>query len=74
MWNRDGVGEYDSWKDALLAVEARRPNIAGWKRRLREWPEMEATFDRGYERLQILAARVSSRRDVSHRDLVNRMS
>jgi len=72
VWNRDGVGEYSSWKNALLAVEARRPNIAGWKRRLQDWPECERAFDQGYERLQVLADQVPSRQEVIHRDLVNR--
>jgi len=72
VWNRNGVGEHSSWKDALLAVEARRPNIAGWRRRLQEWPECERAFDQGVERLEVLAEYVPSRQDVIHRDLVNR--
>ena len=72
VWNRNGVGEHSSWKDALLAVETRRPRIAGWKRRLQEWPECEQAFDQGVERLQILTEHVPSRHDVIHRDLLNR--
>ena len=72
VWNRNGVGEHSSWKDALLTVETKRPRIDGWRRRLREWPECEQAFDLGFGRLQILAERVPSRHDVIHRDLLNR--
>jgi hygromycin-B 4-O-kinase len=71
-WNRNGVAEHSSWKDALLAVATERPRIAGWKRRLRGWPECEQAFDQGVERLQILAEHVPSRQDVIHSDLLNR--
>jgi hygromycin-B 4-O-kinase len=71
-WNRDGVGEHNSWKDVLLTVESTRPRVEGWRRRLRQWPEFERAFYQGFERLQILAEHVPSRRDVIHRDLVNR--
>lgn len=72
VWDRTGVGDHGSWKDALLAVEARRPNIAGWRRHLAEWPDCERTFDQGLERLHVLADRVPSGQDVIHRDWVNR--
>jgi hygromycin-B 4-O-kinase len=72
VWDRHGVGEHGTWREALLAVETRRPNIAGWKRRLHEWPDCEKIVEQGLERLQILADRVPARHDVIHRDLVNR--
>ena len=71
-WNRSGVGEHISWKDAILTVETKRPRIAGWKSRLQEWPECQRAFDQGIERLQLLAEHVPSRQDVIHRDWTNR--
>jgi hygromycin-B 4-O-kinase len=71
-WDRNGMAEHGSWKDALLAVATERPRIAGWKRRLQEWPECEHAFHQGVERLQILAEDVPSRQDVIHSDLLNR--
>lgn len=72
VWNRDGVGDHSSWKDALLAVETRRPRIIGWNRRLQDWPECRQAFDQGLERLHSLVDHVPSRRDVIHRDWLNR--
>jgi hygromycin-B 4-O-kinase len=71
-WDRNGVGEHSSWKDALLAVESIRPRIDGWRLRIQEWPECRRAFDEGVERLEALAERVPSRQDVIHRDWVNR--
>ena len=71
-WNRNGIGEHSSWRDALLAVETIRPRITGWKQRLQEWPECARAFDQGVERLQVLAEQVPSRQDIIHRDWVNR--
>lgn len=71
-WDRNGVAEYSSWKDSLSAVETRRPPIPGWKDRLRQWPASQQVFDQGMERLQVLADQVPSRRDIIHRDWLNR--
>lgn len=71
-WDRHGVGPHSSWKGALLAVETTRPRVEGWRRRLRQWPEHERSFDCGLERLHALADQVPSRRDVIHRDWMNR--
>jgi hygromycin-B 4-O-kinase len=71
-WDRNGVAEHRSWKDALLTVATERPRTAGWKRRLQEWPECKQVFHQGVERLHILAEHVPSRQDVIHSDLLNR--
>ena len=72
QWNRYGVGEHSSWRDALLTVESTRPQVDGWKHRLQKWPDCQQAFDLGFERLRLLADRMPSGRDVIHRDLVNR--
>jgi hygromycin-B 4-O-kinase len=72
LWNRDGVGRHSSWKDALLTVGTTRPRVEGWQERMKEWPECGRAYDQGAERLHLLADLVPSRRDVIHRDLVNR--
>lgn len=71
-WNRDGVGEHTSWKEMLLTVETTRPPIDGWQLQLKKWPGCQQAFDEGFERLHHLVDLVPSRRDVIHRDLVNR--
>jgi hygromycin-B 4-O-kinase len=71
-WSRHGVGEHSSWKDALLTLETARPRIDGWKHRLQRWPQIQRAFDEGVEHLHVLTDQVPSRRDVIHRDLVNR--
>ena len=71
-WDRNGVGEHSSWKEAILAVESIRPRITGWRLRIQEWPECMQAFDQGVERLQVLAEQVPSKQDVIHRDWVNR--
>ena len=72
LWDGTGIAEHRSWKDALLAVATERPRIAGWRRRLREWPECEHAFYQGVERLRTLAEHVPSTQHVIHSDLLNR--
>jgi hygromycin-B 4-O-kinase len=71
-WDRNGVGEHNSWKDVLLTVETTRPRVDGWRHRLQQWPELERVVMQGVERLHTLAEQVPSRRDVIHRDWLNR--
>jgi hygromycin-B 4-O-kinase len=72
-WGGDGVGSFDTWPEALLAVGVDRPTlrIHGWRDALESWPGPAATFRDAFRALEELAPQQPSHRHLIHSDLIH---
>ncbi len=73
MWDAEGNGTRDSWRDVLLEIgdEQANPRIAGWRKGLGSSPVGIRPFDRSYSRLAELSADLPPVRSLIHNDLMN---
>lgn len=72
-WGADGVGQYPSWREALLELAEDRPNarIHGWRAALEASPIGAGPFDEAQAALERLAAHVPEERRLIHSDLLH---
>src|SRR5690606_20643606 len=71
VWNATGHARHDSWRAALLSVNADHPRLPGWRERLAGDPVRERVFREAYERLAHLAEGVPEVRHLVYSDLLN---
>lgn len=74
IWNREGNGTNNSWKEYLtnIATGSVYNRISGWEEKLASVPEDQLVFDQAYQELLKLAPYCPELRCVVHNDLLNR--
>ncbi len=71
-WGPDGTAPCASWAEALLAVDAPRPRLPGWRERLDEVPEAAGAFAAALAALRgALADLPDPGRGLIHNDLLH---
>ena len=73
-WDREGNAAHATWEEFLTDVIQDRPDsrTSGWKRRLFDSPDGDASFMRGYDCMLDLAGAFPGPRSLVHNNLVNR--